>query len=231
MTDLVGIGTLIGELTEEFPDVTVSKVRFLEAQGLVTPIRTPSGYRRYSAADRDRLRYVLTVQRDHFLPLKVIREHLDAMERGLEPPDLHDPAPQAPQGPGPGFASLTEESPEPLALSRAELLRASGLTSALLEEAEQQGLISPGEYDRDALDIARTVAGLADYGLTPRHLRAIRLAAEREIGLIEQVTTPMQALPDADERMRDAAVGVATLAAELQSALVRAHLAATIAKI
>ncbi len=231
MTDLVGIGTLIGELTEEFPDVTVSKVRFLEAQGLVTPIRTPSGYRRYSAEDRDRLRYVLTVQRDHFLPLKVIREHLDAMERGLEPPDLHDPAPQAPQGPGPGFASLTEESLDPLALSRAELLRASGLTSALLEEAEQQGLIAPGEYDRDALDIARTVAGLADYGLTPRHLRAIRLAAEREIGLIEQVTTPMQALPDADERMRDAAVGVATLAAELQSALVRAHLAATIAKI
>ena len=230
MTDLVGIGTLIEELSEEFPDVTVSKVRFLETQGLVTPVRTPSGYRRYSRDDRERLRYVLTVQRDHFLPLKVIREYLDAMERGLELPELRDPAPQAPQGPGPEFTSLAVEPEDTLELSRAELLDASGITSASLEEAEQQGLISRGHYDRNALDVARTVAGLAEYGLTPRHLRAIRLAAEREIGLIEQVTTPMQGLPDAEDRMRDTAVGVATLAAQLQAALVRTHLAASIAK-
>ena len=144
MTDLVGIGTLIGELTEEFPDVTVSKVRFLEAQGLVTPIRTPL---RLSALFRGGPRSAALRADSAAGPLPAIEGHPRAPRchgQGLEPPDLHDPAPQAPQGPGPGFASLTEESPEPLALSRAELLRASGLTSALLEEAEQQGLIAPG---------------------------------------------------------------------------------------
>lgn len=225
MTDVVGIGALIAELSDEFPEVTISKVRFLEGQGLVTPARTPSGYRRYTTADRDRLRYVLSMQRDHFLPLKVIREHLDAIERGLQPPEVADPAPRPP---APRPMAFDAGDAAGLELSRAEVLRETGLAPAALREAEEQGLIAAGRlgtFDRNALDIARAVAGLAEYGLTPRHLRALRLAAEREIGLIEAVTTPMQGMADAEQRMRSAAVAVASLSADLQGALVRSHLA------
>lgn len=225
MTDVVGIGALISELSDEFPEVTISKVRFLEGQGLVTPARTPSGYRRYTIADRERLRYVLSMQRDHFLPLKVIREHLDAMERGLQPPEVSDPAPRPP---APQSAPFEAGDSDGLELSRSEVLRETGLAAAALKEAEDQGLITAsrlGMFDRHALDIARAVAGLAEYGLTPRHLRALRLAAEREIGLIEAVTTPMQGMADSPQRMRAAAIAVATLSADLQGALVRSHLA------
>jgi hypothetical protein len=171
------------------------------------------------------LRYVLSMQRDHFLPLKVIREHLDAMDRGLRPPEVADPAPRPPPAQSAPFETPDDGA---LELSRAEVLRETGLAPAALKEAEEQGLLSAsrsGTFDRNALEIARAVAGLAEYGLTPRHLRALRLAAEREIGLIEAVTTPMQGMADSEQRMRAAALAVATLSADLQGALVRQHLA------
>ena len=85
----MSIGEVLGQLRSDFPDITISKIRFLEAEGLVEPERTASGYRKFSREDVERLRYVLSAQRDHYLPLRVIKEHLDAIDRGLEPPALN----------------------------------------------------------------------------------------------------------------------------------------------
>lgn len=95
--ELLSIGAVLAFLRDDFPEVTISKIRFLEAEGLVEPQRTPSGYRKFGPADVERLAYVLRMQRDHYLPLRVIREHLDAIERGEQPPAL--PAADARPGP------------------------------------------------------------------------------------------------------------------------------------
>lgn len=184
MTDQVGIGELIRELSEEFPDLTVSKVRFLEAQGIVAPARTASGYRRFGANDRERIIYALRAQRDHFLPLRVIAEHLDAMSRGLTPA-LVDPAPRAPDE-----VPVEREGRSPaLRMTDTELRRDTGLSRAQLAEAENQGLVVPdsdGLYGPTDLEAARAVAALAQLGLSSRHLRAVRLAADRIIGVLDQ---------------------------------------------
>src|SRR3954466_11298058 len=93
----MSIGDVLAQLRPDFPDVTISKIRFLESEGLVEPDRTASGYRKFSRDDLSRLRYVLSAQRDHYLPLRVIREHLDALDRGLEPPALPGAGPQVPR--------------------------------------------------------------------------------------------------------------------------------------
>jgi DNA-binding transcriptional MerR regulator len=192
------IGAVLAALREDFPEVSVSKIRFLEAEGLVTPARTGSGYRSYSEADVDRLRYILTAQRDHFWPLKVIREALDAMDRGLTAPPGPDGTLARPQVPRPAddrdvpsAASLTARSA--LRLTRAELAAAAGLDDPTMEALEAFGLLRPdasGHYGEAALGVAHTAAALAAYGLEPRHLRPFRTAADREIGLVQQVVTP-----------------------------------------
>ena len=184
MTEQVGIGELIRPLSEEFPDLTVSKVRFLEAQGIVTPHRTAAGYRRFDEVDRERIVYALRAQRDHFLPLRVIAEHLDALSRGLTP-SLVDPAPRAPQD----VATSPAGPPVGLRMTDTELRRDTGLTRAQLAEAETQGLLVPdaeGLYGPADLEAARAVAALAELGLSTRHLRAVRLAADRIIGVVDQ---------------------------------------------
>lgn len=224
MTDeLIGIGAVILELSGEFPDLTVSKVRFLEAQGLLTPVRTPSGYRRYSRTDRDRLRYILTAQRDHFLPLKVIGEHLDAMSRGLQPPSIVDPTPRPPDlGVARDDAAALPTSD--VRLSRDELLRESGLAESALDEAIDQGLLTPGEdggFGLVELEAARAVAGFADHGVTPRHLRAIRLAADRHIGFVDQIVS---AAHREGTSPRDAATALLLLSRRLEGAILAGHL-------
>jgi DNA-binding transcriptional MerR regulator len=189
---------VLAALREDFPDVSVSKIRFLEAEGLVTPARTGSGYRSYSEADVERLRYILTAQRDHYWPLKVIREALDAMDRGLTPPAGPDGSlarPQVPRPPAdhdvPSAASLTASAS--LRLTREELAASAGLDSATFEALETFGLVRAdpsGHYGEAALAVAHTAAALAAYGLEPRHLRPFRTAADREIGLVQQVVTP-----------------------------------------
>ena len=184
MTDQVGIGELIRELSDEFPDLTVSKVRFLEAQGIVTPTRTAAGYRRFGNDDRQRIVYALRAQRDHFLPLRVIAEHLEAMSRGLTPA-LVDPAPRAPQE----VPAEPGGRPAALRMTDTELRRDTGLSRAQLAEAENQGLLAPdaeGLYGPADLEAARAVAALAELGLSGRHLRAVRLAADRIIGVVDQ---------------------------------------------
>ncbi|WP_327634225.1 transcriptional regulator FtsR [Kribbella sp. NBC_00482] len=217
-----GIGEVLQVLQAEFADVTISKIRFLEAEGLVTPARTASGYRKFSAADLDRLRYVLTAQRDQYLPLKVIKEHLGAIDRGLQPSAAGPPvAPSSlPQTPGQpvaeDFGDFGAASTE-LRLTRDELLAAAGVPSGLLDELESHGLVvaSGNHYGGDAIVIAQVAAELAAYGLEPRHLRAFRTAADREVGLIEQVTGP---------RRTEQTGELAALTVRLHTALVRSRL-------
>ncbi len=191
------IGTVLAALQPDFPDVTISKIRFLEAEGLVTPARTASGYRTYSVQDLDRLRYVLTAQRDHFWPLKVIAKALDAMDRGLTPErtDSGMPRPSVPTPVAdpevPTAAALS--SAGTLRLTREELAASSGLDADTVDALVTFGLLradATGHFGDAALSVAHTAAQLAAYGLEPRHLRPFRTAADREIGLVQQVVTP-----------------------------------------
>jgi len=227
------IGDVLAHLKVEFPDLTISKIRFLEDQGLVQPERTPSGYRKFSGGDVSRLRYVLSQQRDHYLPLRVIKTHLEAIDRGLEPPATPGGGPQVPRAlvvaeglPGPD--SFARE-PSELRLSREELAEAAGLDKDQLAQIEQFGLLAArpgGYYDGDALVIAKTVAEMSRFGLEPRHLRSFRAAADREVGLVEQVVSPLvrQRNPEARGRAEEVARELAALSVKLHATLVRAGL-------
>jgi DNA-binding transcriptional MerR regulator len=222
----MSIGEVLRRLRDDFPDISISKIRFLEAEGLIDPERTASGYRKFNSADLERLRYILAAQRDRYLPLKVIREHLDAMARGLEPPASAGEVPRAP-------VAATSAVEQPMAaapamrLSREELLANSGLSEAQLGELDSYGLVRPRaggtEYDAAALAIATVAAAMASHGLEPRHLRAFKTAADREAGLIEQFAAPVARSreEDAAERAADLRGELAALAARLHSALLR----------
>ncbi|MEU1232024.1 MerR family transcriptional regulator [Streptomyces sp. NPDC005828] len=190
---LVSIGTVLNQLRDEFPEVTISKIRFLEAEGLVEPRRTASGYRKFSPEDVERLARILRMQRDHYLPLKVIREHLDALARGEQ---IKLPAPGRRRDLLEGSWEQDEaEAPTVARLGRAELIAAAEVTEAELAEWESYGLIAEAEgggYEAEAVTVARLVADLGRFGLEPRHLRAVKAAADREAGLIEQVVAPLR---------------------------------------
>jgi DNA-binding transcriptional MerR regulator len=229
----MNIGQVLDELREDYPTVTIPKIRFLEDKGLIKPERTPAGYRKFSAEDVDRLRYVLRMQRDHYMPLKVIREHLDAIDRGLEPPPIEPVVPTVPQVALAADGMPSAESfarRDNLRLSRKELVKIAEITDELLDQLEQFGLISPrpgtGHYDTDALVIARTARELADFGLEPRHLRAFKTAADREVGLVEQVVAPLRGGRDtaAKARAEDAVSEIAALSVRLHATLVKAGL-------
>lgn len=229
----MSIGEVLSILRPDFPDVTISKIRFLESEGLIEPERTPSGYRKFSREDVSRLRYVLSAQRDHYLPLRVIKSHLEALDRGLEPPATPGGGPQVPRAlvaaEGPEADSFNRE-PTELRLSRAELLEAAGLDSDELATLESYGLVSPrpgsNHYDGDALVVARTVAELSRFGIEARHIRAFKSSAEREIGLIEQVISPLvrQRNPEARARAEEVSRELASLSVKLHAALVKAGL-------
>ncbi len=189
---ILTIGQVVTVLNDEFPDLTVSKVRFLEAAGLVVPARSPAGYRRYTPDDLDRLRYVLRAQRDNFLPLKVIADHLAAIDRGLVPPDAPDLAPRVPIAPADSPRWPRTDDGD-VRITAAELEQATGLTTDQVAALQDGGLIYPnpetGLFDADALAAARAAAELAAAGLTARHLRPVRLAADRHLGIIESVVS------------------------------------------
>ncbi len=229
---MMSIGEVLAALRPEFNDVTISKIRFLESEGLIEPARTSSGYRKFSREDVARLRYVLAAQRDNYLPLRVIKAHLEAIDRGLEPP-AGSGAPAVPRSLSvvdgmPDAGAFAPDSSE-LRLSRTELLDAAGITADQLEQVEQFGLITAGNndhYDGDALVIAKTVAEMSRFGLEPRHLRSFRTAAEREIGLIEQVVVPLarQRGTEARGRAQEVSRELAALSVRLHAALVKAGL-------
>lgn len=227
----MSIGEVLGQLRPDFPDITISKIRFLEDEGLVKPVRTASGYRKFSREDVGRLRYVLTAQRDQYLPLRVIKEHLAAIDRGLEPPAPSTGGPRVPRAlvaaealPGP---AAFRPDPSELRLSRAELAEAAGLSDEQLEQLVQYGLLGPRQggshYDGDALIVAKTVAEMARFGIEARHLRPFKTAADREVGLLEQVVTPLvrQRNPEARARADEVVRELAALSVKLHSTLVR----------
>ena len=243
------IGSVLGQLRADFPDVTISKIRFLESEGLVQPERTAAGYRQFSAADVQRLRYVLTAQRDHYLPLRVIKEHLDAMDRG-EPEGPPDSRPErltdghrsrSPRS----LVGVPSQAPSDLAgpegldaadsvrMTQEELLAAAGIGRKELTELEQFGLVRPGPagfYDSDAVLVARTARAMTDFGLEPRHLRAFRASADREVGLLAQIVSPMirQRDPDARARADEVVRELAMLSVRLHALLVKAGLRSAI---
>ncbi|PRY56616.1 MerR-like DNA binding protein [Knoellia remsis] len=221
------IGKVLDALREEFPDISISKLRFLEGEGLVTPDRTPAGYRTYTPADVDRLRYVLRAQRDRFWPLRVIREALDALDRGLEPPgtggDAERPrAPKPAEDPDvPSAAELTRV--RSVRLTRAELVEATGLDADVVDSLEGFGVLRPdksGHYSATDLQAAHAAAGLAAYGIEARHLRPFRTAADREVGLVEQAMSTRRGGGRADDE-----AAIARLCLQLHAALVKGGLA------
>jgi len=194
-----GIGEVLAQLRAEFPDISVSKIRFLEAEGLIQPARSPSGYRKFGPADVDRLRYILTAQRDRYLPLRVIKDQLDAD--------------QAEAGP----------------LARSELLDAAGIDERSLAELEEFGLVlrSGRQYPPEAVEAVRAIMALGRYGVQARHLRVLRASADREIALIEQVVAPIlrQRSPGARDRAAESARDIASLVRTVHAALIEMTLA------
>ena len=229
----MNIGEVLDRLRPDFPGITIPKIRFLEDKGLIKPERTPAGYRKFAAEDVDRLRYILTMQRDHYLPLRVIGEHLDAIDRGLEPPPIEAVVPTVPKV---ALAADGLPSPESFArkdnvrLSRKELIKIAEVSEDLLDQLEQYGLIVPrtgtGHYDTDALVIAKSARELADFGFEPRHLRAFKTAADREIGLVDQVVAPLKRGRDAAAKARaeEAVSEIAALSVRLHATLVKSGL-------
>jgi DNA-binding transcriptional MerR regulator len=223
-TPRLTIGEVLAVLRDDFPDVTISKIRYLESEDLVHPQRTPSGYRKFSRADVSRLRYVLAAQRDQYLPLRVIKEHLEALDRGEPLPAAAGPGsvPPPPAAEGDDDNGIPPLTPEQFA-------RAAGLEPEQLADCVQFGLLATdadGRHPAADLPVARAAAGLARHGIEPRHLRVYRSGVEREAGLVEQLVAPVlrarseEARTRATEKLRD----LATLSAQLHTALLEARL-------
>jgi DNA-binding transcriptional MerR regulator len=220
---LHSIGEVINLLKGEFPDLSVSKVRFLEGRGLIAPERSQAGYRMFTDDDVRRLQYVLREQRDHFLPLKVIKSKLTAWERGEEAPAQ----PQSGPPPETYFASSG------VSMTAQELSRSSGLTTKQIDSLVEQAVFEPMElpdgrrvYRDDDLTIARAVHRLLGQGLEVRHLRTIRLAAERETDLLSQLVAPLLRHRNPDNRRRAAEILAdgAQAGSQLQEGIVRGKL-------
>lgn len=194
-----GIGEVIAQLRAEFPDVSVSKIRFLEAEGLIQPARSPSGYRKFGPADVDRLRYILTAQRDLYLPLRVIKDQLESDQPAAGP------------------------------MSRREMLDATGIDERELAELEEFGLVrrSGRQYPPEAVEAVEAIMALGRYGVQPRHLRVLRASVERETALIEQVVAPVlrQRSAGARERAATSAQEIASLVLAVHAALIEMTLA------
>jgi len=194
-----GIGEVIAQLRAEFPDISVSKIRFLETEGLIQPARSSSGYRKFGPADVDRLRYILTAQRDLYLPLRVIKDQLDSDQPAAGP------------------------------MSRREVLDATGIDERELAELEEFGLVRrSGRQDPpEAVEAVQAIMALGQYGVQPRHLRVLRASVERETALIEQVVAPVlrQRSPGARDRAATSAREIASLVLAVHAALIEMTLA------
>jgi len=209
-SQLRSIGEVLPVLKTEFPDLSISKIRYLEGEGLIAPVRASSGYRRYSSTDIDRLRYILRMQRDYYMPLKKIRERLDLVDLGLEPAGAEGPDLQAlatPPAAEPQPEPASSSPGKPIRLSRRELITKSGLSEAALIEMERQQLVVPRAgtalFGSEALMTCVVARKLQAYGMDTRHLRAIKQSAEREAGMIEQAIVPLRRRPQVAENLQE----------------------------
>ena len=227
----LGIGKVLDELLPEFPDLTITKIRYLESEGLLEPERTSSGYRKFSFRDVERLRFILRQQRDKFWPLGHIRQVLDDMDRGVVPDTEVGSTARVPRlslaADGLPTAATFAEPRSHVRLSREELLEAAGIDSETLDAIEEFDLIvrrpTQTYYDGEALQVAALVGEFVELGIEPRHLRIFRAAADREVALFEQVVTPRARQLD-KEASEQTVSALAALSVRLQSVLVRSRL-------
>lgn len=230
------IGDVLKELRADFPDVTISKIRFLEAEGLIEPERTPSGYRKFTGADLARLRHVLQLQRDHFMPLKVIRQRLE----DFDPDRRADVRPVA-AAPDAGVDGAAPPPPPEeddfagfetgMSLTLEELAQSSGVDAGQLQELEEYGLIESSRidgrrtYDEDDLLVARIARDFGKYGIQPRHLKMYKHFVDREFALFEQVVGPRSSRGGGgDGRRQQSMTELAKLSKRLKQILLRTSL-------
>ena len=227
-SDLLTIGEVLNQVRSEFDDISISKIRFLEAEGLIVPSRTKSGYRKFSSADVDKLRYILRMQRDHYLPLKVIKEHIEAIDRGLKPEIDEIEKPKVPSA----LVDLNQLGIKKsnIRVTREELIANTSITDQDLKESEDYGLIKvladKRHYDDIAVKTARVIAALSGFGLEPRHLKFLKSGSDRESSLIKQVASPMSRSkrPDAGEQALEMMREISNLTNQLHFILVSSTL-------
>lgn len=189
---LLTIGQVLNQLTAQFPDLSPSKLRFLEEQGLVQPQRTESGYRKFTDLDVERIRIILELQRDQYLPLKVIRQYLADLDAGKNP--------TIGSGPKPQLGKVVRRKK----ISKIELIAETAITDKLISEAQEVNLLPLEPFDGSAIEIARAIVHLQRFGIQPRHLRGLKSSTDREIGIIEGVVAPVLGKNDASSRSRAA---------------------------
>lgn len=227
-SDLLTIGEVLNQVRSEFDDISISKIRFLEAEGLIVPSRTKSGYRKFSSSDVDKLRYILRMQRDHYLPLKVIKEHIEAIDRGLKPEIEQINKPKVPSA----LVDLNQLGVKKshLRVTREELITNTSISEQDLKESEDYGLIKvladKRHYDDIAVKTARVIAALSGFGLEPRHLKFLKSGSDRESSLIKQVASPMSRSkrPDAGEQALEMMREISNLTNQLHFILVTSSL-------
>ncbi|MBF6327907.1 MerR family transcriptional regulator [Nocardia transvalensis] len=255
----MSIGSVLDLLRPDFPDITISKIRFLESEGLISPERTPSGYRRFSVADVERLRFILTAQRDQYLPLKVIKEQLEAIDSGAATLGVREARARADGSGADGSGRAPESgrtgngltpprrlgvvpgeiSPDELRfdheirITRTDLLEQAGIDEKFLTELIRANLITPGAagfFDAEAVTLARTAKALSEFGLEARHLRAFKLAADREAAMVAQIAAPIAKGRDADARARaeETVRELAALSLTLHTSLVKTSVRAAL---
>lgn len=223
---LLSIGEVLVRLRNEFEDISISKIRFLETNGLVAPERTPSGYRKFSLVDVERLRYVLRMQRDHFLPLRVIKEHIDALNRGLEPVAVGDTAPKPPR------ALISTETLDSLnaasivRMNRLELIADTHSDPEFLDQLVEFGLVKPdsqGYFSLTASAVVSLALTLRSFGLEPRHLKTVLSSASREVDLFAPIvkSAAAQRTPAAGAQAEELSLQLASLIISLHGLLVR----------
>lgn len=227
-SDLLTIGEVLNQVRSEFDDISISKIRFLEAEGLIVPSRTKSGYRKFSSSDVDKLRYILRMQRDHYLPLKVIKKHIEAIDRGLKPEIDEIEKPKVPSA----LVDLNQLGIKKsnIRVTREELIANTSITDQDLKESEDYGLIKvladKRHYDDIAVKTARVIAALSGFGLEPRHLKFLKSGSDRESSLIKQVASPMSRSkrPDAGEQALEMMREISNLTNQLHFILVSSTL-------
>jgi DNA-binding transcriptional MerR regulator len=210
-TKLFNIGHVLAELNKDFEDLSPSKLRFLEEQGLVSPQRTASGYRKFTQLDIERIRIVLELQRDQYLPLKVIRAYLADLDAGKQP--------SLPSGASVNPQHLRQARNK--TFSKIELIAETAITDSLISEAQDVNLIGVEPFESKDVEIARAIVHLQRFGIAPRHLRGLKASTDREIGIIEGVVAPVLSKNDTASRSR-----AAHYAAEIENqfASIRAEL-------